>query len=71
VQRSAVALLGPGFRSVLCVYVAGALLLGLLGNALVGAWWLDPVVGLLIAALAVREDLKARRGEPRCVAPPL
>jgi hypothetical protein len=39
----------------LCAYLAGALLIGLLGNAVAGAWWLDPAVGLLIAALAVRE----------------
>jgi hypothetical protein len=54
-----------------CAYLAGALLLGLLGNALVGAWWLDPVVGLLIAALPVREGREAWRGESCCVAPPL
>ena len=30
----------------LCAYLAGALLVGLLGNALLGAWWLDPAVGL-------------------------
>jgi hypothetical protein len=26
---------------------------GLLGNVAFGAWWLDPVVGVLIAAVAV------------------
>ena len=36
---------------------------GLLGNAAFGAWWLDPVVGLLIAAVAVREGIEAWRGE--------
>ncbi|MFN8164515.1 MAG: hypothetical protein U0R26_11970 [Solirubrobacterales bacterium] len=47
----------------LCAYLAGAVFLGLLGNALFGAWWLDPIAALLIAAVAVREgsDL-ARRG---------
>ena len=44
----------------------GALLVGLLGNALFGAWWLDPIVGLLIAAVAVREGLEAWRGEGCC-----
>ena len=47
----------------LCAYLAGALLVGLLGNALVGAWWLDPLVGLLIAGVAVKEGLEAWRGE--------
>jgi divalent metal cation (Fe/Co/Zn/Cd) transporter len=62
---------GEGRQNILCAYLAGALLLGLLGNALVGAWWLDPAVGLLIAALAVKEGLEAWRGEGCCVAPPL
>ncbi len=31
----------------------------------VGLWWLDPTVGLLIAALAVREGIEAWRGEDR------
>jgi divalent metal cation (Fe/Co/Zn/Cd) transporter len=53
-------------RALLCAYLAGALLLGLLGDALVGAWWLDPAVGLLIAALAVKEGLEAWRGEGCC-----
>ena len=29
----------------LCAYLAGALLIGLLGNALAGAWWLIPRSG--------------------------
>ena len=62
---------GEGRQNMLCAYLAGALLVGLLGNALVGAWWLDPVVGLLIAALAVKEGREAWRGEGCCVAPPL
>ena len=41
------------------------------GNALVGAWWLDPAVGLLIAAVAVKEGAEAWRGEGCCVASPL
>jgi divalent metal cation (Fe/Co/Zn/Cd) transporter len=54
---------GEGRQNMLCAYLAGALLVGLLGNALFGAWWLDPAVGLLIAAVAVREGLEAWRGE--------
>ena len=59
---------GEGRQNMLCAYLAGALLLGLLGNALVGAWWLDPAVGLLIAAVAVREGVEAWRGGPSCCA---
>jgi hypothetical protein len=42
----------------------------LVGNAAVGAWWLDPIVGLLIAGLAVKEGAEAWRGEGCCVATP-
>ena len=55
----------------LCAYLAGALLVGLLGNALAGAWWLDPIVGLLIAGVAVREGVDSWRGEGCCVSSPL
>jgi len=62
---------GEGRQNMLCAYLAGALLVGLLGNALLGAWWLDPAVGLLIAGVAVREGLEAWRGEGCCVSDPL
>ena len=58
---------GEGRQNMLCAYLAGALLIGLLGNALLGLWWLDPVVALLIAAVAVKEGLEAWRGEGCCV----
>lgn len=61
---------GEGRQNMLCAYLAGALLVGLLGNSLAGAWWLDPLVGLLIAALAVKEGREAWRGEGCCVAAP-
>jgi divalent metal cation (Fe/Co/Zn/Cd) transporter len=62
---------GEGRQNILCAYLAGALLIGLLGNATAGAWWLDPAVGLLIAAVAVREGADAWRGEGCCVGSPL
>jgi divalent metal cation (Fe/Co/Zn/Cd) transporter len=61
---------GEGRQNMLCAYLAGALLIGLLGNLLFGAWWLDPAVGLVIAGVAVREGLEAWRGEGCCVAAP-
>ena len=54
---------GEGRQNLLCAYLAGALLVGLLANAALGAWWLDPVIGLLIAAVAVKEGAEAWRGE--------
>jgi divalent metal cation (Fe/Co/Zn/Cd) transporter len=70
-QLGSAATKGEGRQNMLCAYLAGALLVGLLGNALVGAWWLDPLVGLLIAAVAVREGGEAWRGEGCCVSSPL
>jgi len=70
-QLGSAATKGEGRQNMLCAYLAGALLVGLLGNALVGAWWLDPAVGLLIAAVAVREGREAWRGEGCCVSSPL
>lgn len=62
---------GEGRQNMLCAYLAGALLVGLAGNALAGAWWLDPIVGLLIAALAVKEGREAWRGEGCACCSPL
>jgi len=70
-QIGSAATAGEGRQNMLCAYLAAALLVGLAGNALFGAWWLDPTVGLLIAAVAVREGLEAWRGEGCCVSSPL
>jgi divalent metal cation (Fe/Co/Zn/Cd) transporter len=55
-----------GKQNLLCAYLAAALLVGLVGNTLFGAWWLDPIVGLLIAGLAVYEGREAWRGDACC-----
>jgi divalent metal cation (Fe/Co/Zn/Cd) transporter len=55
-----------GKQNLLCAYLAGALLVGLLGNALFGAWWLDPVVALFVAYVAIREGRQAWRGDACC-----
>jgi len=70
-QIGSAATKGEGRQNMLCAYLAAALLVGLVGNALFGAWWLDPLVGLLIAAVAVREGVEAWRGEGCCVDSPL
>jgi divalent metal cation (Fe/Co/Zn/Cd) transporter len=70
-QIGSAATKGEGRQNMLCAYLAAALLVGLAGNAIAGAWWLDPVVGLLIAAVAVKEGLEAWRGEGCCVGSPL
>ena len=61
---------GEGTQNLLCAYLAAAVLAGLLGNALFGAWWLDPVAALFIAGVAVKEGLETWRGEGCCAAGP-
>jgi divalent metal cation (Fe/Co/Zn/Cd) transporter len=67
-----VATTGEGQQNMLCAYLSAALLVGLVGNAAFGLWWLDPAVGLLIGGLALKEGVEAWRGEGCCApgAPP-
>ncbi len=53
-------------QTLLCTYLSGVLLVGLLLNLLFGWSWADPVVALVIAAVAVREGRTAWRGEHCC-----
>ena len=55
-----------GKQNLLCAYLAAALLVGLLGNALFGAWWLDAAVALFIAYVAILEGREAWRGDACC-----
>jgi len=54
---------GEGTQNLLCAYLAAAVLAGLLANTVLGWWWLDPLVALGIAGLAVREGIEAWHGE--------
>ena len=62
---------GEGAQNLLCAYLAGAVFLGLAGNALLGWWWLDPIAALVIAGVAVKEGIETWRGEGCCAAPGL
>ena len=53
-------------QTLLCTYLSGVLLVGLLLNSLFGWGWADPVAALVIAAAAVREGLEAWRGDSCC-----
>ncbi len=50
-------------QSWLCAIAAGAVLVSILANASFGWWWLDPVMGLGIAGLAIHEGREAWAGE--------
>ena len=54
---------GEGMQNLLCAYLAAAVLAGLVTNSLWGWWWLDPIAGLAIAAVAIKEGRAAWRGE--------
>jgi divalent metal cation (Fe/Co/Zn/Cd) transporter len=41
-------------------------LLGLALNSWLGWWWADPVMALLVAAVAVHEGVESWRGEDCC-----
>jgi divalent metal cation (Fe/Co/Zn/Cd) transporter len=62
---------GEGTQNLLCAYLAAAVFFGLAGNALFGAWWLDPVAALVIAGIALREGVQTWRGEGCCAGPAL
>jgi divalent metal cation (Fe/Co/Zn/Cd) transporter len=47
----------------LCIYLSGTVLIGLLLNSLFGWWWADSVAALVVAALALREGIEAWRGD--------
>jgi divalent metal cation (Fe/Co/Zn/Cd) transporter len=58
------ATVGEGTQNYLCAAQAAAVLLVLVITPhWQGAWWLDPIIGLGVAAVAVREGIEAWRGE--------
>jgi divalent metal cation (Fe/Co/Zn/Cd) transporter len=62
---------GEGAQNLLCAYMAAGVLVGLGANAALGWWWLDPIIALVIAAIAVREGREAWGGEGcACLAVP-
>lgn len=62
------AVVADSTQTLLCTYLSAVLLVGLVLNATLGWSWADPIVGLIIAAVAAREGLEAWRGEGCCAA---
>jgi divalent metal cation (Fe/Co/Zn/Cd) transporter len=60
------AVVADSTQTLLCTYLSAVLLLGLVLNATLGWGWADPLAGLVIAGVAVREGLQAWRGEGCC-----
>ncbi|MFC3503682.1 cation diffusion facilitator family transporter [Micromonospora krabiensis] len=55
--------LADSTQTMLCTYLSAVLLVGLALNALWGWSWADPIAGLVIAGVAVKEGVAAWRGE--------
>jgi divalent metal cation (Fe/Co/Zn/Cd) transporter len=53
-------------QTLLCTYLSGILLAGLILNAVLGWAWADPVSALVIAVIALREGREAWRGDHCC-----
>ena len=62
-RLASAAVVADSTQTALCAYLSVVLLLGLVLDATLGWWWADPVAGIVIAAVAVREGLEAWRGE--------
>jgi divalent metal cation (Fe/Co/Zn/Cd) transporter len=52
-----------GHVTLIDAYLAGAVLIGLILNALFGLWWADLLASLVIVYYGVREGLHALQGE--------
>lgn len=68
-ELGSAAVVADGTQTLLCTYLSAVLLAGLLLNALLGWSWADPLAGLVIAAVAVREGVEAWRGDDCCAVP--
>lgn len=62
-SRSAVA---DSKQTLLCTYLSGVLLVGLVVNSVLGWAWADPIAALVIAGVAVKEGIDAWRGDACC-----
>lgn len=63
VQLGSAATAGDATQSWLCAAGAAAVLVSVLANAALGWWWLDPIAGIGIAALALQQGRETWRGD--------
>ena len=60
------AVVADSTQTLLCTYLSAVLLVGLVMNATLGWSWADPLAGLVIAAVALKEGRDAWRGHACC-----
>jgi len=53
-------------QTLLCTYLSAVLLVGLVLNSLFGWSWADPIAGIVIAAVALKEGRDAWKGDACC-----
>jgi cation diffusion facilitator family transporter len=58
-RMGSVALKADAAETMLCTYLSAVVLLGLAANSVFGWWWMDPIAGLVVAALALKEGREA------------
>lgn len=61
-----VALKADAAETQLCTYLSAVVLLGLGANSLFGWWWMDPIAGLVVAGLALKEGWEAWNSGDLC-----
>jgi divalent metal cation (Fe/Co/Zn/Cd) transporter len=54
---------GEGTQNLLCGYLSLTILSGLAANALLGFWWADPLVALVVAVVAVQAGARTWHGD--------
>ena len=54
---------GEGTQNILCAYLSLAILIGLAANAILGLWWADPLVALIVATVALQTGARTWRGQ--------
>lgn len=67
-ELGSVSAIADSKQTLICAYLSGAVLIGLLLNTLLGWTWADPVAALVVAFFAVKEGIEAWRGDA-CTVP--
>jgi divalent metal cation (Fe/Co/Zn/Cd) transporter len=68
-QLGSASVVADSKQTLLCSYLSGVLLVGLVLNSAFAWSWADPLAALVIAAVAVKEGVAALRGDSCCAAP--
>jgi divalent metal cation (Fe/Co/Zn/Cd) transporter len=58
-QLGSNAIAAAGAQNMICAYLAAAVLVGLVANPVLGWWWLDPAIGLVVGVVAIHEGREA------------